>query len=185
MNDKEIVGMFIERDEKAISESHGKYGNYLNYISYNVVYDKQDAEECVNDALLAAWNSIPPHKPENLKTYLGKLAKRIAVSRLRQNRASKRLPTEYAVSLDEIAEIAVDEDFDASITDEELSARISSFLRSLPESERNIFIRRYWYGDSIDNICERYGFGASKIKMTLKRTRDKLANILKKEGYMK
>lgn len=108
MNDKEIVGMFIERDEKAISESHGKYGNYLNYISYNVVYDKQDAEECVNDALLAAWNSIPPHKPENLKTYLGKLAKRIAVSRLRQNRASKRLPTEYAVSLDEIAEIAVD-----------------------------------------------------------------------------
>lgn len=184
MKDKEITELFFERSESAITEAQNKYGKYCTYISENILGDEKDAEECVNEALNALWNSIPPHKPENLKAYIGKLTREISVTRWRENHAAKRCPGEFSVSLEEIEEIASSDDFDSKVNAEILSEAISDFLRTLPKNERNIMIRRYWYNDPIKNICEMYGFGESKVKVTLKRTREKLADYLKKRGII-
>ena len=184
MHDKVIVQKFWDRDERAISESKKRYENYCLYIANNILSDRQDAEECLNDALLAAWNSIPPQKPKNLRTYLGKLIREIAIDRWRKNKAQKRISSEFLVSLDELEGIIGENEVDSSIEEAELSRLISLFLRSVRETERNVFVRRYWYCDSIRSICGRYGFGKSKVLMMLKRMRDKLAEYLKKEGYI-
>ena len=184
MKDEEIVGLYLQRSEKAVEETQIKYRKYCAYISKNILGNDEDAEECVNEALIAAWNSIPPHKPGNLKSYVGKLTRNISISRWRANHSAKRCPSEFSVSLDEIEEIAIDDDFDAKVNADSLSKSLSDFLRTLPNDERNIFIRRYWFGDPIKSICERYDFGESKVKVTLKRTRDKLAEYLKKEGLI-
>lgn len=184
VHDKVIVQKFWDRDERAISESKKRYENYCLYIANNILSDRQDAEECLNDALLAAWNSIPPQKPKNLRTYLGKLIREIAIDRWRKNKAQKRISSEFLVSLDELEGIIGENEVDSSIEEAELSRLISLFLRSVRETERNVFVRRYWYCDSIRSICDRYGFGKSKVLMMLKRTRDKLAEYLKKEGYI-
>lgn len=184
MKDDEIVALLWQRSEQALKETQNKYGKYCVYISNNILENEQDAEECVNEALNAVWNSVPPQKPNNLKTYIGKLTRNISISRWRENHSVKRCPSEFSVSLDEIEEIAIDDDFDAKVNADSLSKSLSDFLRTLPNDERNIFIRRYWFGDPIKSICERYDFGESKVKVTLKRTRDKLAQYLKKEGLI-
>ena len=183
MNDQAIVQKYWDRNEDAISDSKKQYEDYCLYIANNALHDRQDAEECLNDALLAAWNSIPPQKPENLKTYLGKLIHEIAIDRWRKNTRQKRIRSELVQSLDEIEEIVSGQNFDAEIEEAELSREISRYLYSISETKRNVFIRRYWYYDSIESICERYGFGKSKVLVMLKRTRDDLAQHLKKEGY--
>ena len=184
MNDETIVQKFWDRDEDAITESKKHYDTYCLCIAENILYDKQDAEECLNDALLAAWNSIPPQRPKNLKTYLGKLIREIAIDRWRRNKAQKRT-ADTILSLDELEEMVGDSVVEEAVEDAELSRRISAFLRTLRDSERNVFVRRYWYYDPIEKICERYGFGKGKVVMMLKRTRDKLAESLKKEGLIK
>ena len=184
MKDEEIVGLFWERSEKAVEETQRKYNNYCTYISRNILGNDQDAEECVNEALHAVWNSIPPQRPGNLQAYIGKLTREISISRWREEHAAKRCPGDFILSVDEIAEIAVDEDFDAKVEKELVSKAISDFLRSLPETERNIIIRRYWYCDSVKSICEMYGFSEGKVKVRLQRTREKLRNYLKKEGWI-
>lgn len=184
MKDEEIVELFWERSEKAIEETFAKYGKYCSYISNNILSNHEDVEECVNEALNAAWNSIPPQKPMNLKTYMGKLTRRVSVSRFRNIHAETRCPCEFSVSLEEIEEIAVDEDIDSAVGKEILSKAISDFLRTIPQTNRNIMIRRYWYNDSIKSICERYGFREGKVKVTLQRSREKLAEYLKKEGLI-
>ena len=184
MNDHNIVQKFWDRNEEAINDSKKQYGDYCLYIANNVLLDRQDAEECLNDALLAAWKSIPPHMPENLKTYLGKLVREIAINRWKANKRQKRIPSEITQSLDEIAEIVSGGDFEEGLEQAELSREISRFLFSIDETKRNVFIRRYWHYDSIESICQRYGFGKSKVLMMLKRTRDDLARQLKKEGFI-
>lgn len=184
MNDQAIVQKYWDRNEDAISDSKKQYEDYCLYIANNVLHDRQDAEECLNDALLAAWKSIPPQKPENLKAYLGKLIHEIAIDRWRKNNRQKRIRSELVQSLDEIEEIVSGQDFDAEIEEAELSREISRYLYSISETKRNVFIRRYWYYDSIESICARYGFGKSKVLVMLKRTRDDLAQHLKKEGYI-
>ena len=184
MNDQAIVQKFWDRDENAINDSKKQYEDYWLYIANNVLHNRQDAEECLNDALLAAWKSIPPQKPENLKTYLGKLIREIAINRWKKNTRQKRIPSEITQSLDEIAEMVSGGDFEEEIEQAELSREISRFLFSIDETKRNVFIRRYWHYDSIESICQRYGFGKSKVLMMLKRTRDDLARHLKKEGFI-
>lgn len=184
MQDREIVALFSRREETAIAEAQEKYAAYCLTIARNILGSPEDAEECVNEALHAAWNSIPPRQPENLKTYLGKLTREISLSRWRREHAGKRFPGEPPLPLDEIAEVATDDSFSPDTDEKELSAAISDFLRTLPATERNLFLRRYWYNDSVADICRRFGFGESKVKMTLKRTRDKLAKKLKKEGFI-
>jgi len=184
MDDQTIVLKFFERDESALEESKKKYGDYCLYIADNVLRDRRDSEECLNDTLLAAWNSIPPQKPENLRTYLGKLTRETAVDRWRENNRQKRIPPAVLQPLDEIAEMVSGGDFDSALEEAELSAEISRFLASIDETKRNVFIRRYWHYDPIESICRRYGFGKSKVLMMLKRTRDDLARHLKKEGFI-
>jgi len=184
MKDEEIVNLFFERNENAISETEKKYGKYIAYIANNILGNESDSEECENDVLLASWNSIPPNRPENFKAFVGKIAREIAISRWRHNSAKKRCPTEFEVSLDEIAEVAADSDFSSEADSDEIGKAVSSFLRSVSEKERNVFIRRYFYGDAIKSICERMNVSESLVKITLKRTRDKLSQYLKKEGLI-
>lgn len=185
MNDETIVREFLDRNEDAVAESKKRYGTYCLCIAENILHDKADAEECLNDALLAAWNSIPPQRPKNLKTYLGKLVREVAIDRWRKNRAQKRNADGMILSLDELEEMVGESAVEEAVEVEELSRKISDFLRSLRETERNVFVRRYWFYDPIEKICERYGFGKGKVVMMLKRTRDKLAEYLKKEGLMR
>ncbi len=184
MDDETLVRMFWDRDERAIDRVREQYEPYCRYIAQNVLHDRLDTEECLNDALLAAWNSIPPQKPQNLKTYLGKLIREIAVDRWRKNHAQKRAVPAPLVPLDELENLIGENSLDEAVSEEELAREISSFLRSLSVTERLLFVRRYWYYDSIRAIQDRTGFGKSKIAVTLKRTRDKLAAHLKKAGYM-
>ncbi len=184
VNDKEIVQLFRERNEDAVSEAKKRYEDYCMYIANNVLHDRRDAEECFNDALLSAWNSIPPNDPENLKTYFGKLVRETAINRFKANNRQKRIKPEICQSLDEIAEIVSGGDVEEVIEGKELSVAISRFLYSVDETKRNVFIRRYWFYDPVDSICKRYGFGKSKVLMMLKRTRDDLAEYLKKEGFI-
>ena len=180
----ETVRKFRDRDEDAVAEAKARYGEYLLFIAGNILRDRRDADECVNDALLAAWDSIPPHEPENLKTYLGKLVREIAINRWKMNNRQKRVRSELTQSLDEIGEIVSGGDLDSVFEEAELARAISRFLRSVDETKRNVFIRRYWYYDPIDDICRRYGFKRSKVTMMLKRTRDALAEHLRKEGFI-
>lgn len=184
MTDSAIVQKFWDRDETAITESKKQYESYCLYIANNVLHDPQDSEECLNDTLLAAWNSIPPQKPENLKTYLGKIMREIAINRWKTNNRQKRIPSEITQSLDEIEEIVSGGELYANLEEAELSREISRFLFSIDETKRNVFIRRYWYYDSVESICRRYSFGKSKVLMILKRTRDDLAKRLRKEGFI-
>ncbi len=183
MNDDLLVQRFLRRDESALSTAREAYGRYCFSIAQNVLRNEEDSEEALNEALLAAWNSIPPQEPKNLKTYLGKLIREIAIDRLRKNHAQKRIPRGELLPLDELETLIGENQLEDTLEEAELSRIISGFLRAQKETERNVFIRRYWYYDSIEEICRRYGFGKSKVLMMLKRTRDRLAETLKKEGY--
>ncbi len=184
MKDDAIVGLFRDRNEDAIAEAKRAYGDYCVYIARNLLRDEQDAEACLNDVLLAAWKSIPPQEPTNLRTYLGKLTRETAVDRLRKRGARKRTPDGATASLDELEEIVGEGGAEDAVEEAELSRAVSAFLRSLGKEERDLFIRRYWYYDSVKSICERYGYGKSRVLVSLKRTRDKLARYLKKEGFL-
>lgn len=185
INEESIIERLLARDESVLLVVKEQYWQYCLTIARNILSDRGASEECVNDALLAVWNSIPPNTPNNFKAYIGKLTKRIAINRYNKDFAQKRKADKSAVSLDEIEEMIGDNTVEACVDSADLSRSISLFLRSLSEKERDIFVRRYWYLDSLGNICRSYGFGKSKVKMMLKRTREKLAEYLKTEGYLK
>ena len=184
MEDKEIVRMFRDRDEDAVAEAKREYETYLLYIANNILRDRQDAEECLNDTLLYAWRSIPPHEPEDLRTYLGKITRQAAIDLLKKKTRKKRIRSELISSLDEIEEIFAGGDLGAELEAKELSREISRFLYSIDETKRDVFVQRYWYCDSIKTICARYGFKKNRVYVMLKRTRDDLAAYLKKEGFL-
>ena len=184
MDDKKIVGMFLNRDEDAVAEAKSEYETYLLYIANNILHDRQDAEECLNDALLYAWRSIPPHEPEDLRTYLGKITREAAIDLLKKKTRKKRVRSDMTRSLDEIEEIFAGGDLGSELEAKELSREISRFLYSIDETKRDVFVQRYWYCDSIKMICARYGFKKNRVYVMLKRTRDDLAEHLKKEGYI-
>ena len=185
MEDKRIVDLYWQRDESAIYETEKKYGSYCFSIANRILPDKGDAQECVNDTYFGAWNAIPPHRPENLSTFLGKITRRISLKKRREKSAVKRGGGSIEESLDELEEcIPSGQAIDDALAATELTAIINAFLDTLPLTERRVFLRRYWYFDSIKEISSRYGFGESKVKMMLKRTRDKLLVKLEKEGVL-
>lgn len=184
MDDKSIVELFWQRNELAITQTEEMYGTYLHAISFRILGDQSDAEECVNDTYNAAWNSIPPHKPAVLSTYLGKLTRRISLKVLRNRNAQKRGGNEVAVSLDELAECIPTGSFlDNAIELKELTNTINSFLASLPVNERRVFVLRYWHALPILSICQQLGYSKGKVESMLHRTRAKLKRQLEKEGY--
>ena len=184
MDDERIVDLYWKRDETAINETKAKYGNYCYSIAYNILKNYEDAEECENDTYLEAWRTIPPQKPKILSAYLGTITRRKSIDKWRRKTADKR-DGEIQLSLQEFEYyLSDDKSINDEIIAEEMAKKISEFLRTLPEKECNVFLRRYWYFDSITEICNRYGYGQSKVKMMLKRTREKLFSYLEKEGML-
>lgn len=182
MDDEQIVELFFARSEDAVRETDAKYGRLCFRIAQNILGRDADAEECVNDAYLCLWNAIPPQKPDDLTAYVSKIVRNVSLKRLRFNSAMKRnIQTE--VSLNELESILPDSMAESEVDDGQLGKLISAFLWRESESSRNVFIRKYFFFDSIHEIAERYSYSESKVKSTLFHTRRRLQNYLLKEGY--
>ena len=185
MDDDQIVALYLGRSEQALAQTQAKYGRYCRAVAAGILPDSRDAEEAVSDAYMAAWSSIPPHRPENLGTYLAKLTRRAALRRWRARDAQKRGGGQTEAALEELAEaLPGGEEPHRAAEAAALTESLDRFLAALPETERRVFLRRYWYLDGIGAICQRYGFSPSKVKSMLARTRAKLALHLKKEEFL-
>lgn len=185
MDDNSIVDLYWQRSEKAISETHKKYGSYCFSIAYNVLANNEDAEESVNDTYLATWNKLPPHRPSILATFLGKITRNISISRWRSRSANKRGGDEIILALDELDEcIERRQSLEEIYIRKETVDLFNQFLDTLPKEERNVFLRRYWCLDSIADISDTFGFSQSKVKSMLHRTRAKLRGHLSKEDFV-
>ena len=183
MDDSQIVDLYWKRQGNAVSQTKEKYGRYLFSIANHILQQYEDSEECVNDTLFGAWNSIPPHRPAVLSTYLGKITRRLALKKHRGKTAQKRGGTEADLSLEELSDcIPAGQSIDAQLDDRELAQILNRFLSELPVQQRQAFVCRYWYCESILEIARRFSWSESKTKMSLLRTREKLRQHLKKEG---
>jgi len=183
MDDKQIVDLYWQRNETAIDETAAKYGPYCHSIAYNILDNDADAEESVNDTYLDAWNSMPPHRPSILSTFLGKITRRISIDRWRRRSAEKRGGGQITVALDELEECIADEkSVEQKVEAKLLADVINSFVKALPDTEQRVFLCRYWYMDSVESIAKEFGFSQSKVKSMLYRTREKLRAQLIKEG---
>lgn len=185
MEDKKIIEMFFERSEEAISRLYEKYGAYCRSIAKNILQSEEDAEECINDAFLTVWNSIPPQKPEKLGAYAGKITRNFALNKAKYNAAEKRGGGKYEEALSELEEcIASKNDTESCIDKIVFKETVEAFLLSQPEEKRNIFIRRYWYLQSVSELSAAFGFSESKIKSLLMRMRSELRKKLEKEDFI-
>lgn len=185
MQDEAIVALFWQRDEAAIHATEEKYGRYLMKIAANILADPMDWEESVSDTYLAAWNSIPPQRPAELSTYLGKLVRRISIDRLRRNTRLKRGGTQYEMSLTELAGcVAGGADPEDTVETKRLAQCLNAFLRQLPLQERNLFVGRYFFMDSLKETARYCGMTESKAKSMLFRIRCRLRQKLIEEGFV-
>ncbi len=181
MEDREIIALYFSRDERAIAQTAAKYGKLCHKIAHRIVGDDGEAEECVNDTYLGVWNAIPPAKPVSLPAFVAKIARNHAITRLKYKLAEKR-NTHGEVSLSELENILPDHSSFDEIEDRELGQWINDFLWEEPEETRNIFLRKYWYFDSIEQIALQFGCSEGKIKSMLFRTRNKLKAYLTAKG---
>lgn len=181
MDDLSIIELYFERDERAIRETDAKFGRLCHSIAYNILNSREDSEECVNDTYVGVWNAIPPAKPNNFMSFVCRIARNLSLKRLEFIKREKR-SADVLISLDELAEILPDERYAPNVRDEDVGKLISKFLRSQKEDVRNVFIRKYYFFDSIKEIAGRYGFTESKVKNMLFHTRNKLKDYLIKEG---
>ncbi|MBE6542410.1 MAG: sigma-70 family RNA polymerase sigma factor [Ruminococcaceae bacterium] len=184
MDDESIVRMFWARDEQAIPSTADKYGKYCISIAQNILGNKEDAEECVNDAYLQAWNSIPPHRPNVLSTFLGRLVRNLSINKYRHNIVKKRGGGQATVVLEEISELISDgESIENLLERRELLKSIEDFLDKLPENKRRIFVCRYWFFESVTEISNRFGITENSVSVTLNRLRKKLHKHLLERGF--
>lgn len=184
MEDSKIVDLYWERSEQAISETQNKYGNYCFSIARNILPTKEDAQESVNDTYLAAWNTMPPNRPNILSTFLGKLTRRISIDRWRVLSADKRGGGNTALALDELSEcIPGGSEPEAEVEAKELSFAIGRFLDTISYTEKQVFLMRYFSLSNIQSISTKLNMSPSKVKSMLFRTRNKLREHLEKEGY--
>lgn len=184
MQDESIVALYWERNEAAIEETKNKYDRYLFKIAHNILADFEDSQESVNDTYLAAWNSMPPHKPRILSTYLGKITRRISIDIFRKKTRNKRKASEYALSLSELEEcLTGGNEPEETIEVQLLAKAINDFLRTLPKDARNLFIGRYYFLDSLRDVALYCGMSESRAKTLLFRTRCNLKVFLEKEGF--
>ncbi len=182
MTDEIIIGLYLERSETAIAETQRLYGRYFTSIAYGIVWNDSDAEEVVNDTYLHAWNTIPPEHPENLRAFLGRITRQLAIKRLEKNTAKKRGEGQYASVIDELAECISDNNADFADT-VILRDVLNRFLHTLPAEVRGVFIRRYWHMQSIEDIALSCRMSESRVKSMLFRTRKKLKAYLNEEGF--
>ena len=182
VEDDNIIELYWTRSENAIEETHKKYGRYCHTIAYNILYSNESAEECVNDTYVNAWNSIPPNKPKSLKYFLASIVRNLALNRYDYNNAQKRSGTADVI-VDEFCECTADKS--VHIEDEfAVREAINDFLKSLNKQTRIIFMRRYWYFCSVNEIAESEGLSVNNVKVILYRTRNKFRTFLEKEGII-
>ena len=182
MTDEEIIDLFFERSERGITELAKKHGVAAHRVAYRILGDPEDAEECVSDAYLGVWNSVPPERPMPLRTYVCKIARNLAAKRLRANTARKR-GSGYDLALDELAEIVPDRvGVEEQVAAKELAGLINAFLDSLSYEDRFLFMRRYWYADPLNEIAKMAGMSYGAAAVRLHRVRERLRKQLLKEG---
>ena len=179
VTDMQIVQCFLDREERAITLTHEKYGSYLYTVAYNILHDALDCEECRNDTYLGLWNAIPPHQPQLLAPFAAKIMRRIALNRYEEKSRKKRIPSAMTISLNELHGALENIPPDRSCA---LSDLIDRFLRTLSERDRYIFICRYCYADSVENIAETMGVRAVSVYKRLEKIRTALKIYLEKEG---
>ena len=184
LEDSKIISLFFERSEQAIEELDRKHGPAVNKTAANILNDRLDVEECVNDTYLRTWNNIPPHVPDSLVGYVCRIARNLAVSRLRHETAVKR-NADFDLVLDELADIIPSgNDVEAEVLAKELAAAVDRFLSELPYDDRFLFVRRYWYADSVKDIARAMHSRENRVSVRLFRLREKLRNTLNKEGLL-
>lgn len=185
MEGKEIIELFFKRDESAVEKTAETYGSYCKKIAMNILDSHEDSEECVNDAFLKAWELIPPNRPEKLSAFLGKLTRNLAINKLKYRSAEKRGSLKSDLILDELSEVISDNSsVELEQERKELIREINGFLRKLPGQKRNVFIRRYWYCDSVKEIAVSNGLSENNVSVILNRTRKKLKQHLEKKGMI-
>ncbi len=183
MEDTKIIALYFDRNEEAICATGKKYGTYCFTIANNILKSRDDAEEAVNDTYFAAWNAIPPHKPLRLSAFLGKITRRISINKWLAGSTQKRGGGEPALALEELSQcIPGNQTVEAALEAAELSRLLNTFVRTLPETERHVFLLRYWYLLPVKEIANRFGFTQSKVKSMLLRTRNRLRMVLEQEG---
>ena len=184
MEDPQIISLYWQREESAIRETENKYGPYLTRIAHNILFDREDSRESVNDTYLAAWETMPPHRPEALSAYLAMLTRRISIDRLRMRTRKKRIPSEYTVSLSELEDCVSGSGSPEEVLDSRLLAEaIGTYLRTVSKEARTVFVARYFFLDPVRQIAASHGITESKCKSLLHRTRLGLREHLKKEGF--
>lgn len=183
MTDEQIVVLYWRRDEQAIAETEKEYGRYLRTIAARILEDDGACEEVVNDTYAKAWATIPPNRPTSLKNYLGCMVRQLSINRLKESTRQKRGGGQYPLALEELSAcIPANSGEDlAELT--VLRDALNQFLRQLSDEKRRIFIRRYWYMDSVSEVARRFHISESKVKSMLLRTREKLREYLRKEGF--
>ena len=185
MEDVEIVGLYWARDQLAIAESQQKYGSLCGGIAMNILHNREDSEECVNDTWLHAWNAMPPQRPNVLRMFLAKITRNLSVNRFNARSAEKRGGGEIILVLDELADcLAGGADVETEYEVRELEACIRRFVRGLPERDGNVFVRRYFFTEPVASIAGQYGLTENNVAVILSRTRKKLKVKLAKEGYL-
>ena len=185
MRDEQIISLYWNRDEAAIRATDEKYGIYCLSIAVSVLADREDAEECVNDTWLRTWNSIPPARPSFLKQFLAKITRHLSFDKYRKKTAAKRGGGETALALEELGEcIAGSGDAAAEMEAKELAIAINSFLQTIRRRDGDIFLRRYFYVETMEQIAERFGLSEQNVRAILSRSRRKLRDYLRKEGFL-
>ena len=183
MEDQQIIQLYWDRLEQAIVESERKYGSYCRSIARRILAVEEDAEECVNDTWLHAWNAMPPQRPSILSAFFGKLARNLSLDRWRRNRAAKRGGSQVELALHELGDcLPASGGPEQALDEKETGRAISQFLRTQPELDRALFIRRYWHLESMATLAQDFQLRESQVKSRLFRTRQRLKAALEKEG---
>lgn len=184
MDDRQIVTMYFARNESALAVTQQKYGAYVMSIAQNILDNLQDAQECLNDALLKLWNAIPPEQPRDLKAYIAKIARNTALDRYRESHRAKRGSGQVTLAMTEVEDIfGRTDDLSSEMDRQAFVSFLNAFLKSQPTRERNMFILRYFYMESVEAIAQTYHLKESNVLVILSRTRQKLKKAMEKEGY--
>lgn len=183
MTDEKLVELYFSRSEQALSGTADEYGKYALYIADNILDVREDSEEVVNDAYASLWDTIPPQKPRSLKAYLAKTVRNLALDRLRRNNAHKRGGGVVAQALDELKEAASPDSPESELDAKQLAGLINGFAETLEKKQRIVFVKRYWYLCSSEQIAQECSMTVSDVNTTLYRTRKKLKSYLEQEGY--
>ena len=185
MEDEQILDLYFSRSEQAIGETAAKYGHYCHSIAFHVLENQEDAEECVSDTWYSTWNAIPPKRPAPFSAFLGRITRNLSIDRWRRTRAFKRGGGQMTLALEELADcVSGTGSLENDLIRRETLAAVERFLGQLSVAERNVFLCRYWYMDSVEAIGKITGFSQSKVASMLHRTRGKLRRVLTEEGYV-